>query len=113
MYSDKSDTKNLQTPANYTLDPDAVAALAQLKAVYDTLSVTKTPQTPASYTLVSTAVAALARLEAIYDNLNQTEPSSALKVKRNLVWQWFKDMFEAPGLKARSPIPTSVGLSSR
>lgn len=77
--SDNSDTKILQAPANYTLGSDSVAALAQLKAVYD--------------------------------SLNQTEPSSTLKVKRDF-WDWIKDMFKAPGLKARSPVPTSVSSSS-
>lgn len=78
-----SDTESLQAPANHTLGLDAVAALAQLEA-----------------------------LKAVYDSRNQTEPSSTLKVKRDF-WQWIKDAFEAPGLKARSPIPTPVSLLSR
>ena len=50
---------------------------------------------------------ALTKLKAVYDRLHQTDRNATLKVKRNF-WQWLKDAFEAPGLKARSPESATV-----
>lgn len=64
-------------------------------------------QTSANKTLDSDPISALTRLKAIYDSLNEKRMESDVKVKRDF-WQWLKDTFEAPGMKARSAAPISV-----
>ena len=76
---------------------------------YSSRTDTKTLQAPANYTLGSDP-ATLIKLKAVYDSLNEIDPDHTLKVKRGVFWDWIKDMFKAPGLKARSAVPTSVSL---
>ena len=49
----------------------------------------------------------MVKLKAVYESLNEKRMESGIKAKRDF-WGWLKDMFEAPGLKARSSVPTSV-----
>ena len=58
-------------------------------------------QTPDDNTLSPDPVATLTKLKAVYDSLNEKRMESGLKVKRDF-WKWLKDMFDSPGLKARS-----------
>ena len=67
------------------------------------LELTMNFQTVANYTLSPEFVAALTE----YDSRNEKRMESDL-TKRDLVTHWFKMMFDAPGLKARSAIPASV-----
>ena len=62
---------------------------------------------PDESTLGSDPMEALSKLKAVYDRLHETDRNATLKVKRNF-WQWLKDAFEAPGLKARSPDSDTV-----
>ncbi|CAF9931231.1 MAG: hypothetical protein ALECFALPRED_004960 [Alectoria fallacina] len=119
------------TPANNSLDSDPVAALTQLKAIYDSLNEPEpsanlklkrdfwawlkdafespglkarssvSASTPDDNTLSPDPVATLTKLKAVYDSLNEKRMESGLKVKRDF-WKWLKDMFDSPGLKARS-----------
>ncbi len=58
-------------------------------------------QAPDDNTIDSDPVAFLTHLKAVYDNLNEKRMEGGVKAKRDFA-QWIKDMFEAPGLKARS-----------
>lgn len=58
-------------------------------------------QTPDSDALDSDPVTTLTKLKAVYDSLNDKRSESGPLAKRNF-WDWLKDMFTAPGLKARS-----------
>ena len=58
-------------------------------------------QTPDSDTLVSDPVMTLTKLKAVYDSLNGKRSESGPIAKRDF-WDWIKDIFHAPGLKARS-----------
>ncbi|CAD6570778.1 MAG: hypothetical protein ASARMPRED_003928 [Alectoria sarmentosa] len=119
------------TPANNSLGSDPVAALTQLKAVYDSLNEPKpsanlkvkrdfwawlkdafespglkarssvSASTPDNNTPSPDPVATLTKLKAVYDSLNEKRMESGLKLKRDF-WKWLKDMFDSPGLKARS-----------
>ena len=63
-------------------------------------------QMAANFTLDPDTIAALTILKAKYDSFNQKRAEKGL-TERGL-GHWFKMMFDAPGLKARSAIPTSV-----
>lgn len=64
---------------------------------------------PDDNALDSDPVAALIKLKAVYDSLNEKRMENGTKAKRDF-WKWIKDAFEAPGLKARSSVPTSVSI---
>ena len=64
-------------------------------------------QTVANYTLSPEFIAALTKLEAEYDSRNEKRMESDL-TKRDFLTHWFKMMFDAPGLKARSSDSISV-----
>lgn len=54
-------------------------------------------------------LAPFTELGAVYDSLFGKRMEHGAKAKRGF-WQWLKDAFEAPGLKARSSVPTSVSI---
>ncbi len=56
--------------------------------------------------------AVLTKLKAIYDSRNEKRTEGDVIAKRDLLWDWFKDIFKAPGLGARSSVPTSVSSIS-
>ena len=63
-------------------------------------------QMAANFTLDPDTIVALTHLKAKYDSFNQKRAEKGL-TERGL-GHWFKMMFEAPGLKARSSDSNSV-----
>lgn len=89
----------------------ALAAAGPLPSFSNSaLEARNTSSTPANITLTIDPAAALTELKTLYDSLITPEPNGALILKRDF-WAWLKDAFEAPGLKARSPVSTSISNS--